>query len=226
MRMARKKKPVRRRKSTPVYEESRFNLRMPAIVRDNPLDSFGLFLVAAAAAAIVVNATMLQDISRLGAGASSVTVAPAPRPSSIAELAANATAQDANMLVREVQAELARRGLYDGPADGLFGPKTEAAILDFEMGAGLEPTGKPNPQLLAAMRGGGTAVAVSSSQVMAVQNALNALGFGPMKADGVFGEATRSALRRFEASRNLPQRGELSSGVLRELSSVSGVKLD
>ena len=128
--------------------------------------------------------------------------------------------------MREVQTELARRGLYDGPADGIFGPKTEAAIFDFEIGAGLKPTGRPNPQLVAAMRAKSAPAVVSSPRVAAVQKVLDQQGFGPVKADGVAGEGTRASIRRFEASRGMPQKGEITPALLRELTRVSGVSFN
>ncbi|OBZ96001.1 peptidoglycan-binding protein [Pararhizobium polonicum] len=56
-------------------------------------------------------------------------------------------------LVTGIQKELARRGLYDGPADGKTGPKTSAAILRFEKQAGRPETGSPSDALLAALQG-------------------------------------------------------------------------
>ena len=50
-------------------------------------------------------------------------------------------------LVSGIQKELARRGLYDGPADGKTGPKTSAAILRFEKQAGRAETGTPSDGL-------------------------------------------------------------------------------
>ncbi len=223
--MARKKKAAPRRKKKQTYEESAFRVRMPAIVRERPLDSFGLFLAASVATAISVNALMLQDARKpLRISAPSVSTAPAQSNGNTpAATPAPAPATEATtMLVREVQSELARRGLYDGPADGIFGPKTEAAIFDFEMGAGLKLTGQPNPQLLTALRGNSFAPA-ASPRVAAVQEALNKVNFGPVKADGVLGEGTRAAIRRFEASRRLPQTGEISPAFLRALSQASGV---
>lgn len=55
-------------------------------------------------------------------------------------------------LIREIQVALASRGLYDGPADGLSGPKTEAAILFFEQTEGMEETGQPSKALLARLK--------------------------------------------------------------------------
>ncbi|MCV9997765.1 peptidoglycan-binding protein [Pararhizobium sp. YC-54] len=56
-------------------------------------------------------------------------------------------------LVAGIQKELARRGLYDGPADGKSGPKTSAAILRFEKQTGRPETGSASDTLLAALQG-------------------------------------------------------------------------
>lgn len=235
MNMAKKKKAASRRKPAPVYEERSFSIPVPAVVRAHPFDSFALFLAGSAAIAITCNAVMLQDAKSVRREPAPVAAAvPAPRPNVMDALQpaasvapASARADDPNMLVREVQAELVRRGLYDGPADGLFGPKTEAAILDYEIGAGLKPTGHPNPQLLTAMRTPVAAPpAAASPRVAAVQRVLDQQGFGPVKADGVAGEATRTAIRRFEARRGVPQKGEITPALLRELSEVSGVNFN
>jgi peptidoglycan hydrolase-like protein with peptidoglycan-binding domain len=53
--------------------------------------------------------------------------------------------------VAEIQRELARHGFYDGAADGVYGPKTDAAIRDFEQAAGLRPSAEPNDMLLASI---------------------------------------------------------------------------
>jgi peptidoglycan hydrolase-like protein with peptidoglycan-binding domain len=51
-------------------------------------------------------------------------------------------------LVRRVQAGLAARNAYDGPIDGLAGPKTEAAIAFFEQSEGMQETGQANKAVL------------------------------------------------------------------------------
>jgi peptidoglycan hydrolase-like protein with peptidoglycan-binding domain len=61
-------------------------------------------------------------------------------------------AQPPSELIAEIQRELSRRGLYDGPADGLRGPRTTAAILFFEETIGMEPTGEPTSRVLSAMK--------------------------------------------------------------------------
>lgn len=62
--------------------------------------------------------------------------------------------------------------------------------------------------------------------VLAAQRALNRVGAGPVKADGVFGEETRAAIERFERERRLPVTRDLSARTLRELSSASGIRME
>ena len=66
-------------------------------------------------------------------------------------------------LVRDIQQALAARGLYDGPADGLSGPKTEAAILFFEQTEGMDETGAPSEAILARLKEVATAPATDDS---------------------------------------------------------------
>ena len=54
--------------------------------------------------------------------------------------------------VREVQDELARRGYDVGPVDGRLGPRTKAAIREYERDAGLPVNGLPSPSLRDHMR--------------------------------------------------------------------------
>ena len=55
-------------------------------------------------------------------------------------------------VVADIQRELSRRGFYDGAVDGLYGPRTDAAIRDFEQAAGLRPSTEPNEALLRSIR--------------------------------------------------------------------------
>jgi peptidoglycan hydrolase-like protein with peptidoglycan-binding domain len=49
--------------------------------------------------------------------------------------------------VREVQAELQRRGYEVGAVDGRLGPRTKAAIREYERDAGLPQDGLPSATL-------------------------------------------------------------------------------
>jgi hypothetical protein len=67
---------------------------------------------------------------------------------------------------------------------------------------------------------------VEPQRVTSAQRALAKLGYGPIKADGVFGQATRQAVERFERERRLPVTGELNQRTARELSSQSGIRVE
>ena len=53
--------------------------------------------------------------------------------------------------IAEVQRQLARRGYYDGPSDGVYGPQTRTAIERVESAWRLPPTGLATRSLLARL---------------------------------------------------------------------------
>lgn len=63
-------------------------------------------------------------------------------------------------------------------------------------------------------------------RIAAAQRALTEFGYGQVKPTGVLGPETQAAIERFERERGLPTSGQLSDRVLRELSIVTGRKLD
>ena len=81
----------------------------------SPIDAIGIFVLVIAAGAILINALYRQ---------------PGPHPAP-------------RRIITDIQRELSRRGLYDGPVDGVLGPKTDSAIRDFEASAKLKATGEP-----------------------------------------------------------------------------------
>jgi peptidoglycan hydrolase-like protein with peptidoglycan-binding domain len=135
-----------------------------------------------------------------------------------------------------MQRELAQLGLYDGPTDGLLGPRTEQAIREFEKSQGLKISGEPSPTLLDVMRRArpkpettgsiGPADARPSTRVLAVQRVLARLGYGPVKLSGVPDAATRSAIGQFERDRGLSRTGEVSERLLAELATVTGTPVE
>jgi peptidoglycan hydrolase-like protein with peptidoglycan-binding domain len=61
-------------------------------------------------------------------------------------------ARGAREPVVDVQRALMARGLYAGPADGLMGPATAAAIRQLQRARGEAPTGSPTaPQIRALL---------------------------------------------------------------------------
>jgi hypothetical protein len=67
---------------------------------------------------------------------------------------------------------------------------------------------------------------VPSAQMVSVQRALNKLGYGPIKTDGVSGSATRQAIEQFEKDRKIDITGEVGEKTRRLLSAQSGIPIE
>lgn len=194
---------------------------------------------------------------------------------------------DNSPLVVSVQGELARLGLYDGVADGVIGPRTEAAIAVFQRSIGVEANGLVSPELLAALKvdsrvtaavpksrpaedlsapaavADPVAAAIRNAQktvvtapskpqvtrnaarpavappaalpvslrgtaedaalVMEIQRGLANIAYTDVSVDGVAGEQTRAAIRRFERHYRLPETGEPSETVLKKLRDIGAL---
>jgi peptidoglycan hydrolase-like protein with peptidoglycan-binding domain len=148
-------------------------------------------------------------------------------------------------VVADIQRELTRRGFYDGAADGVFGPKTNAAMRDFEQASGLRPGSEPNEVFLRAVtrspaKAGQRAasaqpaasdpiaelIAPSSKRIFAVQRALTDYGYGQFRPNGTFGPETKAAIEQFERTRKMQVTGQISPRLMRELAIVTGRELD
>src|SRR6516162_6340772 len=111
-------------------------------------DAVGFAVALLATFAILINVLFLQSGSHpapmfKAAGASSKATDPEPKPA--------ATPMRRVEVTTDIQRELARRGYYDGALDGLYGPRTDVAIRDFEHASGLKPSTQPNEALLQAI---------------------------------------------------------------------------
>jgi peptidoglycan hydrolase-like protein with peptidoglycan-binding domain len=163
-----------------------------------------------------------------------------------------APARASQEIISDIQRELARRGLYDGAVDGRHGPRTDAAIRDFEQAAGLKPSAEPSEALLQAIRrsnskparsttAGATTgraapqpvrndaiadVLAPSKRVLAVQRALAEYGYGQIKPTGVVDAEPHVAIEKFERERKLPITGQVSDRVARELAAITGRPLE
>jgi cell wall-associated NlpC family hydrolase len=104
------------------------------------------------------------------------------------------------------------------PADGIFGPQTERAVLSFQRSHGVPTTGLVGPLTRAALgQSGGSSNATTGSEPDGPTTTGDSLAQGEVKAmqsalgvtaDGVIGPQTRSALRSFESSHGLPADGQ------------------
>ena len=251
----------------------------------SPRDAVAVVFGTAAVVAILVNVLFLQSGSHpapmfkgtapapakpaLAATTSTPAVVSAPLPPAgrarPAEPAATpapsappkgaAPARTPGEIINDIQRELARRGYYDGAVDGLYGPKTDSAIRDFEQAAGLKPSTEPNEALLQAImrapaKAAKAAVPVPapappvarpplpvrndaaperpapSRRVIALQRALSEYGYGQIKPTGIVDAETQAAIERFERERKLPVTGQASERVARELASMTGRPLE
>ncbi|MDQ0469712.1 peptidoglycan-binding domain-containing protein [Labrys wisconsinensis] len=65
-----------------------------------------------------------------------------------------------------------------------------------------------------------------SKRLLAIEKTLAALGYGPLKVDGIMDGDTRAAISRFERDRSLPVTGQVSPRLVKELTAVSGIALE
>jgi len=225
------------------------------LFRVRPRDAIGTCLLLGSVTAVLINALYLQPgphpapiftIKPRPVGAAHATgTVRVPRPRH------DALARPQVDVIADIQRELERRGFYDGPIDGFHGPRTDAAIRDFEQAAGLKSAAQPSEDLLQAIvrspvkaappaqpragqapgapaRGDAIAdlIAGSSRRVLTVQRALGDFGYGPVKPTGVLGPETRAAIEKFERDRKLPVTGQLSDRLVRELAAATGRPLE
>ena len=222
--------------------------RLAAAISRYPREFVGIVMATGATFAIFTNALFLQKGPH-----------PAPifaaRPLLQHEMAAPSrfpaqpgpvveTAQPRIQLIVSIQRELARKGFYDGPADGIWGAKTDAAVRDFAQAAGVKINPEASEGLLRtittsgarASAGAATANAPAadpiaklmtpSRRVTAVQRALADFGYGQIRPTGIFDPETRAALEKFERDRKLPVTGQMSDRVVRELAAITGRPLE
>jgi peptidoglycan hydrolase-like protein with peptidoglycan-binding domain len=227
-------------------------------------DAVAFMVAVLATVAIVVNGLLLQAgphpapmfkdaIAAIAAaskpapkdsGKDAMRALPRPRPP---EATSKVDARPTPEIIADIQRELMRRGYYEGVVDGRYGPRTDAAVRDFEQASGLKPSTEPNEALLAAIKRSTTkppkapsglrpaaiqqvrlepSAEASAKRVLALQRALAEYGYGQIKPSGVVDADTKAAIERFERERRLPITGQVSERVARELTTVTGRPLE
>ncbi len=138
--------------------------------------------------------------------------------------------------VKAVQRELARRGYSVGADDGRVRIITREAIIAYEFDRDLALTGEASEALLKDMlfapvtpksqrNADARRFEANARMIVRVQEVLSSLGFGPAAMTAQMDEATRNALRQFQANRKLAVTGGLSERVLLEICVVQGKPL-
>ena len=115
-----------------------------------------------------------------------------------------ATAAEAER-VRQAQQMLIDLGLLDGAADGIYGPRTAAAIKAFQARNQLEQTGEIDAQTLSELQ----RQSRTAAEARETQQRLIDLGYLRGKADGIFGERSVAALQLFQAMAGLEATGAM-----------------
>jgi peptidoglycan hydrolase-like protein with peptidoglycan-binding domain len=105
-----------------------------------------------------------------------------------------------------VQADLTALGYFEGAIDGIAGEETRAAIASFQNDAGIEADGAFGPVTDAAMV---PRLQQDAPYVENLQEALTELEFYTGPIDGDFGQGTRAAVERLQASCELEETGEI-----------------
>ena len=230
--------------------------RLTAAIGEHPREFVALIMSAIAVFGIVTNALFLQKGPHPAPIFATRPLLPqemtlAPRLHTQSAPAADTGNQARLQLIANIQRELTRKGFYDGPADGIWGSKTDTAVRDFIQAAGLKINAEPSDALLrtistsnakppstasvpnaaadpiARLIAPSTAPLVApSKRITAVQRALADFGFGQIKPTGVLDADTRAAVEKFERERRLPIDGQISDRLVRELAGMTGRPLE
>ncbi len=128
--------------------------------------------------------------------------------------------------IETYQTDLDAVGCWAGPVDGVLGPRTEAALREFQEAEGITVTGLFGGQsegaLIAAAQAGDTVcgdpetastpvdeAAVHELEVW--QHDLNVVGCYAGAEDGQLGPQTEAAIRNYQTAAGLPVTGELDA---------------
>lgn len=224
--------------------------RIAAAIAQHPREFVAMVMSTVAVFAIVTNALFLQK----GPHPAPIFAArpllqpeatlPPRLSATSSHIGSDLAAQARVQLIANIQRELSRKGFYDGPADGIWGSKTDAAVRDFLQASGLKVNPEANENLLRAIssyvaKPVAAAAAPAppptdpiakliapSKRIVSIQRALADFGYGQIKATGVYDPETRNAIEKFERDHRLPVTGQISDRFVRELAAMTGRPLE
>jgi peptidoglycan hydrolase-like protein with peptidoglycan-binding domain len=235
--------------------------RFAAVIGEHPREFVAIVMATVATFAIFVNALFLQKgphpapifAARSMLQREEAMIAPriqGVQPNAAIETSALARTQ----MIASIQRELTRKGFYDGPADGIWGSKTDIAVRDFAQAAAIKINPEASDTLLRAIiafkarpqsaQGASATTGAAngaadpapadpiakliapSKRVTAIQRALSEFGYGQIKPTGQFDPETKMAIEKFERDRKLPVTGQISDRVVRELAATTGRPLE
>lgn len=147
--------------------------------------------------------------------------------------------------VRKMQDALWKKGYYKGPVDGKFGAATKAAVVKFQKAVGLSADGRPGNRTLTALYEGKSAVnkaynveraeaskptnprtmyyGCTGRRVERLQYALKKAGVYKGNLDGVYGDLTYEAVRKYQRQKGLYVDGMAGAKTIASLQKNTGV---
>src|SRR3954469_2781678 len=132
--------------------------------------------------------------------------------------------------VRTLQRALRRLGWQPGPVDGLYGPRTEAAVTRFQSATRIGVDGIVGPQTRGSLqnakteslrRGAGFVQPDGSPRVRSLQAQLNKHGLRSGPVDGLFGPRTQAAVERLQRRNGVHANGVVTTRTARLLTNPS-----
>lgn len=153
--------------------------------------------------------------------------APAARAASPAAAMPTLRHGSSGEAVSTLQTQLRDAGFNPGPIDGQFGPKTQAAVRQFQSAQGITVDGIVGPQTWGKLlQGAGSTPRLEGGAegpaVADLQGKLKAAGVDPGPVDGQFGPRTESAVRQYQSSRGLTVDGIVGPQTWGSLNSGAG----
>ena len=139
----------------------------------------------------------------------------------------------------DIQARLIELGFLTGRADGIFGPRSRAALEAFQAYCGFEATGEKDEKTLGMLFGDPAALPTPSPTPMAkgardgegvtdikdIQERLRELNYLAGNADGIFGAGTENALKAFQELNGLEITGIADEETVKALGAAQAVPM-
>lgn len=149
--------------------------------------------------------------------------------------------------VRKMQNALKKKGFYSGAVDGKFGPSTKSAVIKYQKYLGITADGKPGNKTLTALYEGRSALNKTSNtavrnsietnnprtlyygqtgtRVKNLQRALYKAGVYKGSIDGVFGDLTLAAVKKYQSRAGLRVDGLVGTQTINALYRRTGEKI-